>query len=202
MRKLVVAAVGLVILIGAYWSWALFGTTQLASAAAQGDVHAVMQRIDLEALSRSLGRQVARAFLELNPQYGRLLPLERHFMGSAAAAQAEAFLRELLTPENIAALLSKGRGGLPDADARIWRMPPLSEAFRGGPWEILRASRFDGPLSFVVGLDSAEGRYDLHLHLSGATWRLSGLDLPDEVSARLAREIAEKAGGPSERRGG
>ncbi len=63
-------------------------------------------------------------------------------------------------------------------------------------------SYFDGPLSFVVGLDSAEGRYGVHLHLSGITWRLSGLDVPQEVSARLAREIAERVGGAAERRGG
>ena len=61
-------------------------------------------------------------------------------------------------------------------------------------------SHFDGPLSFVVDLDSAEGNYGVHLHLSGMTWRLSGLDVPD--SARLAREIAERAGGMIERRGG
>jgi hypothetical protein len=68
--------------------------------------------------------------------------------------------------------------------------------------EALRNSYFDGPLSFVVGLDSSEGRYNVHLHLSGTTWRLSGLDIPEEVSARLACGIARRAGGSTERRGG
>jgi hypothetical protein len=63
-------------------------------------------------------------------------------------------------------------------------------------------SRFDGPLSFVVNLDSAEGRYGVHLHLSGMSWRLSGIDVPKEVSARLARQIAERVGGSTERHGG
>ncbi len=77
-------------------------------------------------------------------------------------------------------------------------MPPLSEAFRTGPLLALMNSHFDGPLSFVVGMDSAEGRYRVHMHLSGITWRLSGLDVPEEVSARLARAIAGRVGGFTE----
>ena len=124
-------------------------------------------------------------------------------MGGTAA---DALLRGILTPENIAALLNKGRVGLPKAggpDAEtLWRMPPLGEAFRAGPLQVLMNSHFDGPLSFVVGMDSAEGRYGVHMHLSGITWRLSGLDVPEEVSARLARAIAERVGGLTKRGGG
>ena len=81
------------------------------------------------------------------------------------------------------------------------RSRPAGDAFRAGPLQVLLNSYFDGPLSFVVGLDSV-GRYGVRLHLSGMTWRLSGLDVPHEVSARLAREIAERVGGAAERRGG
>ena len=73
-------------------------------------------------------------------------------------------------------------------------MPPLGDAFRARPLQVLMNSHFDGPMSFVVGLDSAEGRYGVHLHLCGTTWRLSGLDVPEEVSDALARAIAEKVG--------
>ncbi len=88
-------------------------------------------------------------------------------------------LTGILTPENIAALLAKGRVDLPPAgDSRFdWRMPPLSEAFRAGPLQALMHSRFDGPLSFVVGVDSPQGRYGVHLHLSGTTWRLRAIAL-------------------------
>ena len=43
-------AVALVILIVAYWGWALAGAAQLASAAQRGDAEAVMERVDLQAL--------------------------------------------------------------------------------------------------------------------------------------------------------
>ena len=151
-----------------------------------------MQRVDLPALTRSLSGQIAHAYLDQNPQFKKLLSIEQGFVGSVGAGAADALLREALTPENIAALLNKGRAGFPNAGASIWRMPPLSEAFRTGPLQALKNSYFDGPLSFVVELDGAEGRYNVHLHLSGTTWRLSGLDIPEEISARLAREIAER----------
>ena len=202
MRKFVRGAVALLIFAAAYWGWALLGAAQLASAASQGDVEAVMQRVDLPALMRSLSGQIAHAYLDQNPQFRKLLSIEQGFVGRVGAGAAEALLREVLTPTNIAALLNKGRAGSPDAAVTIQGLPPLSEAFRAGPWQALRNSRFDGPLSFVVKLDSAEGRYNVHLHLSGTTWRLSGLDIPEEISARLAREIAERVGESAERRGG
>ena len=202
MRKFIRGAIVLVTLVTAYWSWALIGAAQLASVASQGDAHAVVQRIDLPALRRSLSSQIAYAYLEQNPQFKKMLSLEQQFLGSVSEGAANELLREILTPENIAALLNNGHIGLPLAGhldvGIIWRMPPLGEAFGAGPLQALMNSHFDGPLSFVVGMDSAEGRYGVHMHLSGIIWRLSGLDVPEEVSARLARAIADRVGRFSE----
>ncbi len=68
MRILIRGVVALVILLAAYWGWALAGAAELASAAQRGDAQAVMERVDLQALIRSLSRQIARAFLDQNPQ--------------------------------------------------------------------------------------------------------------------------------------
>jgi hypothetical protein len=40
------------------------------------------------------------------------------------------------------------------------------------------------------------------MNLSGTTWRLSGLDIPDQVTARVAREIAQRVSGVLDRPGG
>ena len=58
MRLVIRGVVVLVILIAAYWSWALVGAAQLASAAHSGDVDAVMERVNLQALIRSLASQI------------------------------------------------------------------------------------------------------------------------------------------------
>ena len=197
MRNLLRAAVALVILVAAYWSWALVGAAELASAASKGDAGALMQRIDLPALRSSLAGQITHAYLAQNPQFKKMAWFEQNFLGSVSAGAANELLSGMLTPEAIAALLAEGRIGLPAGASGAgpgWRMPPLGDAFRARPLQVLVNSHFDGPLSFVVGLDSAEGRYGVHLHLSGTTWRLSGLDIPEKVSDGLARVIAEKVG--------
>jgi hypothetical protein len=208
MRTFIRGAIALVILVAAYWGWALAGTAQLASAASRGDAAAVMDRIDLTALSRSLSGQISRAYLEQNPQLQKLMSLHDGFAGGVGinAAAAEMLLRAFLTPENIAALLNKGGAGFPNAggpDAgALWRMPGLGEALQAGPLQAVMHSYFVSPRSFVVGLDSPDGRYGVHMNLTGTTWRLSGLDIPDAVTARVAREIAQRINGAVDLHGG
>ena len=195
MRRTLGAGAALVIVVVAYWAWALFGAAQLAAAAAQGDAAAVMARVDLPALRHSLGSQIVRAYLRQNPRTQRLGPLERGLAGSLGGSVADAMLQQALTPENIAALLDKGRVGAKtgEADATaLWRMPPLNAAFAAGPLRAVANSYFDGPIGFVLALDGGDGRYGVHLRLDGTAWRLSGLDIPEDVSDRLARAVAQK----------
>jgi hypothetical protein len=196
MRKFIGAVVAVVVVVAAYWGWALAGAAELASAAQRGDSAAVMERIDLPSLSRSLSGQISRAWLEQNPQLQKLLAGKAGFEGGVInAAAAEMLLRAFLTPENLAALLNQGRAGGQDAGTLL-RMPALGEAFgSGGLIETVTHSYFTGPSNFVVELNSPDGRYGVHMNLSGTTWRLSGLDIPDAVTARVARQIADRVGG-------
>jgi Protein of unknown function (DUF2939) len=200
MRMFIRGAVALLILVAGYWGWALAGAAQLASAARSGDAEAVMERVDLQALIRSLTSQISRAFLDQNPQ---LKSLRQGVFLNASAA--EMLLRALLTPDNIAALLNQGRVGVLGAGGKdagtVWDLPSLGEAFHR-PLQVLMNSYFDGPLSFVVGLDSPDGRYRVHMKLSGTTWRLSGVDIPEPVIARVARLIARRIGGAVDLPGG
>jgi DUF2939 family protein len=197
MRMFIRGVVALLILVAAYWGWALAGAAQLASAASRGDAEAVMERVDLQALIRSLSSQISRAFLDENPQLQKLPSVRQGVVLNGAAA--EMLLRALLTPDNIAAILSQARVGALDANGKdagtVWGMPSLGEAFNARPLQVLMNSYFDGPLSFVVSLNSPDGRYRVHMNLSGVTWRMSGVDIPEPVTARLARLIAQRIGG-------
>jgi Protein of unknown function (DUF2939) len=197
MRIFIRTAIALVIVVAAYWGWALAGAAQLASAASRGDAEAVMERVDLQALIRSLSSQISRAFLDENPQLQKLPSVRQGVVLNGAAA--EMLLRALLTPDNIAAILSQARVGALDANGKdagtVWGMPSLGEAFNARPLQVLMNSYFDGPLSFVVSLNSPDGRYRVHMNLSGVTWRMSGVDIPEPVTARLARLIAQRIGG-------
>jgi Protein of unknown function (DUF2939) len=203
MRMLLRGAVALVILIAVYWAWALAGAAQLASAASRGDSEALIERVDLQALIRSLSGQIARAFLDQNPQLQNPPPPRQGVFLNASAA--EMLLRALLTPDSIAALLSQGRVGVLGPGGKdagtVWGMPSLGEAFNARPLKVVMNSHFDGPRSFVVGLDSPDGRYRVHMMLSGMTWLLSGVDIPEPIATRLAHLIAQRIGGAVELRG-
>jgi hypothetical protein len=204
MRMLIRGAVALVILFAAYWGWALAGAAQLASAAQRGDAEAVMQRVDLEALIRSLSAQIARAFADQNPQLQRLpSPRQGVFLNGSAA---EMLLRALLTPDAIAGLLNQGRVGVVGTGGKdagtVWGMPSLGEALHARPLQVLTHSYLNGPRSFVVGLDSPDGLYRVHMNLSGVTWRMSGVDIPAPVTTRIARLIAQRIGGAVDVPGG
>ena len=200
MRLLVRGAVALLVLFVAYWGWALFGAARLAAAASRGDAQALMERVDLQPLIRSLSSQVSHAYLEENPRLQELLARRQGLGGVVInAAGAEMLLRAFLTPERLAALLARGRADLAHAGDKgagtLWSAPGLDAALSAHPLQTVLNSRFDGPRNFVVGLDSPDGRYGIHLRLSGLTWRLSGLDLPEPVAARAARLIAERING-------
>ena len=115
-------------------------------------------------------------------------------------------LRAILTPETIAALLHQGRMSVLGAGGKdagtVLDMPSFGEAFQARPLQVLTHSYFTGPLSFVVGLDSPDGFYRLHMNLRGLTWRLSGVDLPEPIIARLTRLIAQRIGGVVDLPGG
>jgi hypothetical protein len=148
--------------------------------------------------------QIARAFADQNPQLQHL-PLVRQGVFLNASA-AEMLLRALLTPDNIAGLLNQGRMSVLGAGGKdagtVWGMPSLGEAFSARPLQVLTHSYLDGPRSFVVGLDSPDGRYRIHMRLSGLTWLLSGVDIPEPITARLARLIAQRVGGAVDLPGG
>ncbi len=191
MRR-IFAAVGLVVvLLAAWWGWALSDVHALAAAAREGDAATVMRRVDLPALTRSLAGQIAKAWLEENPQFKTLPPAARTFVGGAGAGAVARALQAMLTPDIVTAVLA---GNAPGAGPpAAWRMPPLEDALRGGA-ALLSRTGFDGPLSFVVGLADAEGRYAARFRLSGGVWKLSGVDAPEAVGARLLHEVASRIG--------
>ena len=204
MRILIRGVIALFILVVAYWGWALAGAAQLASAAKSGDAEALMERVDLQALIRSLSGQIARAFADENPDLQKLpAPRPGVFLNASAA---EMLLRALLTPDNIASLLSQGRVGVLGAGGKdagtLWGIPSLGQALQARPFQVVMHSYFDGPLSFVIGLDSPDGLYRIHLSLSGVTWRMSGVDVPEPITARLAHLIAQRIGGAVDLPGG
>jgi len=150
--------------------WALNGAAELARIASSGDSAAVVRRVDLPSLRHSLGSQNRPRLPQAKSKIAEPRTIARGFAGGVGVSVADAMLREVLTPENIASLLREGRldkGGGSSGEA-LWKAPRLEEAFRSGLLQAALNTYFDGPVDFVVILDGGAGRYGAHLRLSAA----------------------------------
>ncbi|WP_237476430.1 DUF2939 domain-containing protein [Lichenibacterium dinghuense] len=191
------AVMGLVVSIGlAYWAWPLVGAAQLARTARSGDAAAVFDRVDVDALRRSLARQIANAYLDVSGKGKKMGAFGRSLAGSAVTTVADPYVAQLLTPENVMALLAKGHvnevnlGGRPVSIKGD--LPDFSSLLDDHLLSAVTGSYFDQLKDFVIPVDGGHGaddQYGVHMHLVGLTWKLGGLDLPTPLLDQMARSI-------------
>lgn len=193
----------IVVLVAAYWTWPLVGAAELASAARQGNAQDVINRVDLPALRRSLSRQIAFAYLKATGKADKMGAFGRSVAGAAATTVADPYVAELLTPENITALLGQGRIAQVNVGGRSMKvdreLPGFAGSLNSNVWSLVTGSYFDGLRTFVIlahGRPDQNGDYRVHLRLDGLTWRLSGIDLPTAMVDDMARSILDKDKAP------
>ena len=196
MRRWLVI-VGAVVVVGlAYWVWPLVGAAQLARTARSGDAGQVFERVDVDGLRRSLARQIASAYLDVSGKGKKMGAFGRSVAGAAVTTVADPYVAQLLTPDNVMALLAKGRinqvnlGGRPVAVKGD--LPDFSTLLDDHLLAAVTGSYFDQVKDFVIPVDGGHGaddRYGVHMHLVGLTWKLGGLDLPGPLVNEMARSI-------------
>ena len=168
--------------------WPLLGLKMLADAVAARDGATFMKLVDLTQLKRSLGGQIARSQLKLNNPGRRLSPLALNLATQAGMAAADAFVVKIVEPESMFDILQPAKianfGG-PVAAPRTLAFPNLHNAGK------LLASELRGRNFYVtIPLSAAPQQgYRLRLRLSQWRWKLAGVDLPEDIVDRLAREL-------------
>ncbi|MFI5011031.1 MAG: DUF2939 domain-containing protein [Hyphomicrobiales bacterium] len=193
MRKYLFGAIAFLALAIAYQAWPLLGAAQLASAARSGDARKVLERVELPALRTQLTRQIVRAYLEKTGRAPKGA-FERNIAINIGTSIAEPYVAEMLTPENLASLLRNGRIAGAAGQSTLLsgeKLPNFSELLDSGLWTTFARSHFDGWTSYLIkvaGDETSEG-FGVHLHLVSGTWRLSGIDLPKSLVARVVEEV-------------
>ncbi len=192
-----ISVVGIIIGFGlAAWAWPLAGAVQLARAAQAGDTAEVFDRVDVDALRRSLARQIAAAYLDASGRGKKLGAFGRSVAGAAVTTVADPYVAELLTPENIMALLSQGRINTVKLGAQTvavkGELPNFPKLVNGDLWSVVTGSYFDQLNDFLIPVDGGHGpndQYGVHMRRSGLTWKLGGLDLPPSLVDDMARSL-------------
>jgi hypothetical protein len=191
MRKVVAAVCALVALIAAYEVWPLYGLHRISNAVVRRDGADLLARVDVPSLKRSLGEQIARAYLRQTGKDKGLNDLQVTLAVRLATAMADARISEMVRAEDLIRLLGEsGTGSFGAAGVALPRLeaPNLDSLFRF----IAQSERAGRDFSTLVplGADAATG-YRLHLQLQGLTWKLTAIDLPEAVTTRIAGEIAK-----------
>jgi hypothetical protein len=187
MRKTIVVLVVLFLVWLAWSAWPFAALYDIARAAQAGDAARIEQRVDFPALRRSLSDQIVAAYARVTGAR-----VERGLIGAVAGAAIDPFIAKLLTPEALAELLRNGWPKAVLAEAPPGLAAPDLNAL-GSIFRLYAASDYGiGEFRIALPLDApAERRFRLQLALSNWTWKLAALDLPPELTERLARELAK-----------
>lgn len=168
----------------------LVGAYRVATATVTGDPAQVIQRVDFTRLKRSLAGQITRAYFEISERTRDIPPTMRNWAIAIGGGAAEALLAEILTPDNVAALLAGRGNGLSSVGGlHTVRLMSLGDALKNDTTYVLRNSYFMNPLVFVVSSPDGVG---IELRWSGTSWRLAGLELPHKLVEALAREVLRR----------
>jgi hypothetical protein len=193
VRKILVT-IGILVLLGIGWSaWPFVGLYDLARAAQSGDIERIEQRVDFTSLGRSLSGQIVQTYVRiagLPPDRGGLL-------AGVASAVADPIIARLLTRVALAELVQNGwpKSALGDPPADLQR--PNWNAL-GDVWRLYANSEY-GIGEFRIRLPVSaprERQFRIRLALRGLSWKLSGIDLPQDLQERLARELIKQQGKP------
>ncbi len=193
MRK-IIATTGILVLLWIGWSaWPFAGLYDLARAAQSGDIERIEQRVDFASLGRSLSGQIVQTYTRLAG-----VPANRGtLIAGLASAVADPIIARLLTRVALAELVQNGwpKSALGDPPADLPR--PNWNAL-GDVWPLYANSEY-GIGEFRIRLPVSaprERKFRIRLALRGLTWKLSGIDLPQDLLERLARELIKQQGKP------
>lgn len=191
VRKTTITIFILVLLWLGWSAWPFAGLYDLARAVQSGDVTKIEQRVDYPALGRSLGAQIVQT-------YGRLagVPIDRgSLVAGLASAVADPLVARLLTRVALAEFLRNGWPTEVLGDRPAEFTAPNWNALGNG-WQLYANSEYGiGEFRLWIPIDQPRPRqFRIQLSLRGWGWKLTGLELPQELQDRLARELMKQQG--------
>lgn len=166
---------------------------RLGKAVEAQDVAAVAERVNVRALRVSLSKQIVGEYLRSVGRGQELDSFDRNLASGAGATLADPLVAQLVTPEAIAGLLG---GRLPRglaaagpslAGARSTDFGSLAQVAR-----VFMASQSRGFRNIFIPLPDGKPEADqirLHLRLTGTTWRLLGVELPEDLVRALVKQL-------------
>lgn len=187
MRWAISTTVLLVFLLAVYIASPLIALYRIGSAVEARDAAALAERIDFPSVRRSFTNQIVATYRELT---GKQLPLNA-MARRLTVSVADPIVARLMTINALLDLLGKGEVGK-KVKVSIDRAP-LTSSSLDDLWRLWLNSDYLGR-TFYIYLPPEGPRADqfrMKLRLSNWYWRVVSIELPDELTKKLARELME-----------
>jgi hypothetical protein len=190
------------IAIAALVAWAAFLASpfvalhRLAKAVEAQDLAQISARVNVRALRLSLSKQIASEYLRTLGRGRELDALNRDVAASAGATLVDPLVAQLVTPDALVALL---QGRLPAGAAAASPAAAgisLDVGSLGAAARTFMASQSRGFRNIFIPLPDGKPKAEqvrLHLRLTGTTWRLLGVELPQPVVSALVKQLPRGA---------
>jgi hypothetical protein len=166
---------------------------RLARAVEARDAAAIEERVNLADLRAHLTHQLVDEYLKAVAKGRPLGGLDRHIAAQAGSSLLDPLVERLVTPEALIDLLDDGwpQNVVPSAEST---QPPLrlDLGSLGRVWRLFVTSETRGFRKVLITLPHSrpkKERFGLMLRLTGTTWRLSDLDLPQELLESLVKKL-------------
>jgi hypothetical protein len=190
MRKTILISAALVAVWLTYAASPFFGVYDLLRIVQDSNIAEFSARVDFPAVRRSLTAQIVRTYLRITGKTGQSGSIVEQLAVSVGTSLADPMVAKLVSPETFLDLLRDGKprdvlsedapsvGGLTSEGLKnLWRVYANSE---------LGIARFF--LDVPVDKPPQES-FRLQFCLREWTWRLCGVELPEQLQLRLAQEV-------------
>jgi len=195
MRWIVRVTAVVVVLWVAYAASPLWAIYDLTNALEQEDPVAVARRVNFPAVRRSLTEQIAVTYLQVSGKDARLGQFGRSLAVATATSIADPIVAKLISAEALIEILHRGwpSSALPDK-ATATAIEGVTSGSLGNIWQLFLHSE-QGLRSFVIAVPITAPpprRFKLQFRLTAWTWKLSAVELPEELRLRLAHELSRQ----------
>ena len=186
-RWLIVGAIVLLLLL--YIASPYYAFWRFTTALRTRDAAALEQRVDFQALRKSMKQQLNARIAELRPRNPKRQKVFDALSNAFGSSALDSIVDQYLTPEGLAAFLASPKAA---SDIAAGRVPQLADAPTAGPgtdavpetgvargllgpdidWSRVRYAFFTGPRDFLIDVDGAKLRF----RLRGLRWQLRGVE--------------------------
>ena len=195
MRWFIGIVVTIVLVVLIYLGSAAWSLTGLIAAAREGNGAAVMERIDVPLLTRSLTNQIVAAYLERVGATRRISPLEKMLVNTYGATVADALVAKLLTAEKLTQILKTGNLEAAAGVPNLTGLPEVANLYSEDWLSLLGRVSFVQPVLLAVRVSTSsdpDTYAAINLRYEGAGWKLSGMVLPKAAVRELAASLPVK----------